>query len=151
ALNWIGIVYGSMKMHRVALDYYQRAISIYRTIKDRSGESYALSNLGYSHEVLGNLRKAMDCYRQALPLGRGVSDAGAQTLALYNLARLERNLGHLDEAKSFVESSLRLIESTRTKVESLDLRASYFASVRQSYDLYIDVLMKLQRLRPSEK
>src|SRR5262249_59479082 len=113
-----------------------------------SGERYALSSLGYSDEVLGNLRKAMDCYRQALPLGRGVSDAGAQTLALYNLARLERNLGHLDEAKSFVESSLRLIESTRTKVASLDLRASYFASVRQRYDLYIDVLIKLQRVRP---
>ena len=54
-----------------------------------------------------------------------------EAATLYNLARLERDQGNLNEARAFTQSAIEVIESLRTKVASQELRASYFASVRQ--------------------
>ncbi len=73
-----------------------------------------------------------------------------EAATLYNLARLERDRGNLNEARALTESAIEVIESLRTKVASQELRASYFASVRQHYELYMDVLMQLDKVRPTE-
>jgi CHAT domain-containing protein len=56
----------------------------------------------------------------------------------------------LNDARAFTQSAIEVIESLRTKVASQELRASYFASVRQHYELYMDVLMQLDKARPTE-
>jgi hypothetical protein len=43
-----------------------------------------------------------------------------------------------------------MIESLRAKVISHELRASYFASKQNLYEFYINLLMSLDRLHPSE-
>src|SRR5262249_48406276 len=58
--------------------------------------------------------------------------------------------GQLTEARSRIGAALDLIESLRSKVTSQDLRASYLASNYNSYDLYIDVLMRLYQSRPAD-
>jgi CHAT domain-containing protein len=73
-----------------------------------------------------------------------------EAATLYNIARLERDSGNLLEARGLTESAIQVIESLRTKVTSQELRASYFASVRQHYELYIDVLMQLDKTRPGQ-
>ncbi|HET9479194.1 MAG TPA: CHAT domain-containing protein, partial [Pyrinomonadaceae bacterium] len=71
------------------------------------------------------------------------------TLSFYNLAHLERSRGNLDEAKRHIKAAIALAEDVRTKVSSQDLRATYFATVRDSYDLYIDVLMLQHKNEPA--
>jgi len=56
----------------------------------------------------------------------------------------------LIEARTVTQSASDVIESLRSKVASQELRASYFASARQHYELYIDVLMQLDKSRPGE-
>src|SRR5262249_29120369 len=48
-------------------------------------------------------------------------------------------------------SAIEIAESLRAKLGSQDLRATYFASARQYYDLYIDILMRLHEQRPDAK
>src|SRR5215207_4166225 len=43
-----------------------------------------------------------------------------------------------------------MIEDMRANVGSPDFRASYFSGVRRHYDLCIDILMQLDRLRPGQ-
>src|SRR5262249_14643979 len=95
-------------------------------------------------------RKALDCYRQALPLSRNVGDRSGEAATLANLARVERDLGDLNEARGHIEAALDITEALRMKIASRQLRASYFGATRQHHELYIDVLMRLHRLRPSE-
>ena len=71
-------------------------------------------------------------------------------MTLGNIARVRRDLGNLAEARSQLEAALKIVDSLRTKVASQDLRSSYFASVRQHYDLYVDLLMRMHQQRPSE-
>jgi CHAT domain-containing protein len=52
-------------------------------------------------------------------------------------------MGELDESLSRSQAAIRIIEGARASVANSSLRTSYFASVRQQYDLYIDVLMRM--------
>ena len=60
-----------------------------------------------------------------------------------------RALKNLPEAHSVMETGLALAESLRTRVASHELRASYFATVRQAYHLQIDILMQMHNQHPN--
>ncbi|MCI0337296.1 MAG: CHAT domain-containing protein, partial [Acidobacteria bacterium] len=49
-----------------------------------------------------------------------------------------------------IETALAIIESQRIKIASKQLRASFFATTQLSHDFYIDLLMRLHQLKPSE-
>lgn len=150
ALKAIGDTYVSSSDEGKALEYYNRALMLSRKVQDRRGESYTLNAIGYVYDKLGEKQKALSYYNEALLLSRAVMDRSGESLTLHNIARAERDRGHLREACSRIEAALLIAESLRTKVTSQDLRASYFASVRQSYELYIDLLMRLHQQHPAE-
>src|SRR5262249_47655952 len=54
------------------------------------------------------------------------------------------------EARRDIEDATRIVESLRSKVRSVDLRASYLALERQPFEVYADVLMELHRTKPGE-
>lgn len=150
ALRYTGAVYDSLGNKARALQYYNHALSLNRGGKDRRGEAYTLDSIGQVYLGLGQKQKALDCFNRALDLNRAAQDPGGETLTLYNIARVERDHGNLDKARSQIEAALKITESLRTKVASENLRATYFASVHQQYELYIDLLMRLHEERPAE-
>jgi tetratricopeptide (TPR) repeat protein len=99
---------------------------------------------------LGQKQKALEFYNQSLPLRRTVGDKAGEALTLYNIAYLERNRDNLNEALTQIETAINIIENLRTKIDSQQLRASYFASVQGYYELYIDLLMQLHKTNPSK-
>ena len=137
------MAYGTLGRSQEALDHHTRALQIYRAVEDWRGEARCLNAIGYVHDLSGEKKTALIYYKQALPLSNAAQDRGAQAFTLYNIARMERDLGNLGEARSQIEAAREITESLRTKVASQDLRTSYFASVRQQYDLYIDLLMRM--------
>ena len=148
ALNDIGMSYFSAGKSAQALSSYQHALAIFEQAKDERGLAYTNNNLGYYYERAGEKQRALRYYEQALGLLRTVRDREGTMLLLYNVASLERDLGQLDAARSHIEESIKAIEASRTKLLSQDLRASYIASLYQHYELYIDVLMRLDHRQP---
>ncbi|HYV03732.1 MAG TPA: CHAT domain-containing protein, partial [Blastocatellia bacterium] len=132
------------------LHSYTQALSLRQEVGDRRGEAETLDDLGQLFDLSGDQQKALASYRQALGLRRAVEDRGGEAATLYNIARIEREKGNLDEARSHIEAACALVETLRTRVVSQELRASYLASTHQQYELYVDVLMRLHRQRPSE-
>ena len=144
-LKDIGSVFDGAGDNRKALDYYGGALSISRSTGDRRCQAYTLVNMGYIYDKEGSKKEALNLYNEALGLFRAAEDRRGVTLALHNVARVKRDLGDLPEALATVKGLLETIESLRTKVISPELRASYFASVHQSYELYIDLLMLMSK------
>ncbi len=135
---------------RKALEHYNRAIALSRDFKNPRVEALALNHLGLLYASSGESRKALDCYHQALLLMRDLGDRSGEAAALANLARVERDLGDLDEARRQIEAALAILETQRVKFASRQLRDSYFGATRKYHEFYIDLLMRLHRLRPSE-
>jgi CHAT domain-containing protein len=147
-LRDIGVVYGALKNTNGALEAYQRALRLTRAGQDQQHEAYTLDYIGEVYESLKDTKRALTYYQQALPLNLRAGDPGGEALTLYHLAHLERDQSHLVPAHRLIEQATRIQESLRAKVSNQDLRASYFATVRQTYELYLDILMLEQKEHP---
>ncbi len=148
ALRELGLVYESLGDTTKALESHLSALRITKTDQDQREESYTLNYIGRIYEKLKQPDRALQYYTRAQQLSQRSQDPLAQSLIGYNLAHLERDRGNLSEARRQIEATLRIIESQRTNVSSQDLRTSYFATMRNAYELYINVLMMLHDQNP---
>lgn len=149
-LGHLGKVYDSLGEKSRALDHYGRALELNRVGHDRREEAYTLNNIGSVRLSLGEAEKASALFREALALNRAARDPGGEALTRFNLARAERSLGRDEAAHAQIKEALDISESLRTKVAGQELRASYFATVHQQFELYVDTLMRLHRQQPGK-
>ncbi|MEG5141214.1 CHAT domain-containing protein [Microcoleus sp. AT8-B6] len=147
-LNNIGSVYSALGEKQKALEYYSQSLPLRRATGDRRGEATTLHNIGRVYSDLGEKQKALEYYSQSLPLFRATGDRRGEATTLYGIAYAKRAQGNLTEALTNIESSLKIIENLRTKIASPELRSSYFATVQNHYEFYIDLLMQLHKTNP---
>ncbi|OCQ97300.1 hypothetical protein BCD64_20840 [Nostoc sp. MBR 210] len=149
-LTNIGSVYSDLGEKQKALSYYNQALTLRRAVSDRSGEARTLNNIGRVYSDLGEKQQALSYYNQALPLSHAVGDRSGEAGILFNIADLERSKGNLQTALTQIQASIKIVEELRTKIDSQELRTSYFATVQNYYQFYIDLLMQLHKQEPSK-
>ncbi|MEG4393359.1 CHAT domain-containing tetratricopeptide repeat protein, partial [Microcoleus sp. BROC3] len=147
-LNNIGGVYSELGEKQKALEYLGQSLPLRRATSDRAGEAATLSNIGSVYSQLGEKQKALEYYSQSLPLRLAVGDRGGEATTLFHIAYVKRDRNNLPEALNDIESSIKIIENLRTKIASPELRSSYFATVQDYYEFYIDLLMQLHKTNP---
>ncbi|MEG4381255.1 CHAT domain-containing tetratricopeptide repeat protein [Microcoleus sp. M2_C6] len=147
-LNNIGNVYSQLGEKQKALEYYSQSLPLSRAVGDRRVEATTLNNIGSVYDDLGEKQKALEYYSQSLPLSRATGDRGGEARTLFNIAYAKRDQNNLTEALNDIESSLKIIENLRTQIASPELRSSYFATVQDYYEFYIDLLMQLHKTNP---
>jgi CHAT domain-containing protein/predicted negative regulator of RcsB-dependent stress response len=140
-LSNIGEVYLLQGETRKALEKYSEALPIVRRVGDRRGEAAALSGIGEVYLSLGETQKALDNFNEALPLRRAVGDRNGEAITLLGIGRVERKRDNLTQAHQTIEQAIDIVESVRAGIYAQDLRTSYFASRREYYESYIDILM----------
>ena len=148
-LDSIGGAYADLGERQKALDYFNQALPLLRAVGDRRVEAVMLDNIGVVYGDLGEKQKALDYHNQALSLSRAVGDRSNEATALSNIAYFERENGKLNDALAHIEAALAIFESLRTKIGSEELRSSFFASVQDYYEFYIDLLMRLHKQQPA--
>jgi CHAT domain-containing protein/predicted negative regulator of RcsB-dependent stress response len=150
ALREMGVVQASIGDYSKSLETFEQSIKLNRLGQDYRYEAYALNLMGKVYEKLNDKDRARQNYQRALEMSRTASDSAGESNSLFNLARIARDRGDLAGAEQQLESALTIGESIRTTVSSQDLRASYFATIRQIYELYIDVLMLRDKGNPHD-
>lgn len=133
-----------------AITGFSQALDIYRRTGSPRGQLINHNALGNALYLSGRSESALPHLLEGLALGEKTQDRELEVSVRYNIAEVQRSLGQLEDARVQVEKSLDLIESLRLKLANFDLRSSYFASVRQFYELYADVLMQLHRQHPRD-
>ena len=133
-----------------AISGFSRALSAYRRTGNQRAQLINQNALGNALYRSGQNKSALRYLLEGLALGEKTQDRELEVLVRYNLALVQRSMGKLDDARLQTEKSLDLIESLRLKLARFELRSSYFASVRQFYELYADVLMQLHRQHPND-
>ncbi|EDZ92007.1 TPR repeat-containing protein [Limnospira maxima CS-328] len=149
-LNNIGAVYSSLGEKQTALDYYNQALPLLRAVGDRGMEATTLNNIGLVYDSLGEKQTALDYLNQALPLFRAVEDRGGEANTLTNMASLQRSQGELTEALVNMEKAINLTEELRSLAPPGELRQTFFSTVQDRYQLYIELLMELHQQNPQK-
>src|SRR5205085_8675963 len=118
---------------------------------DRRVEGLANVGLGKAYYQRKEYDKAVEYLNRALDISKSFNDRIAQVEELYNLALAEYAKGNLQQALVRAREAVTLIESLRTNVRSPELRASLLAAMQDTYDFYIDLLMRLHKEKPGGK
>ncbi|MCC5629840.1 CHAT domain-containing protein [Nostoc sphaeroides CHAB 2801] len=150
-LNNIGAVYSDLGEKQEALKYYNQALPIYRAVGDKRGKAAILNNIGAVYSDLGEKQEALKYFNQALPIIRAVGNREGEAATLSNMAVLEREYrANLQQAQTHIQAVIEIVEDLRTKIDSQELRTSFFATVQSYYKFYIDLLMQLHKKDPSK-
>ncbi|MEP0840530.1 CHAT domain-containing protein [Coleofasciculus sp. FACHB-64] len=144
-----GRIYLASGDYPKALEATEKAVARHRKARFRLGEANALRNLGKIYNSLKQYEKALSTYDRDLELRQLLGDRTGEADTLYNVAITQRDKGNLNEARTQIEAAIKIVEDIRTRVTSQELRTSYFASVQNYYQFYIDVLMQLHKKDPS--
>lgn len=138
----IGMAQHQLNNYPLALEYFDKALEIQQNPKtlDLRGQSITLDQRGVTLAATGAVAKAREDFERALAEWRKFKDRNGEAMTLFQLARLERQAGNVDAGLEIAERAIKLIEPLRKNVAA-QLRASYFATKVDYYELYIDLIM----------
>jgi CHAT domain-containing protein/tetratricopeptide (TPR) repeat protein len=134
----------------LALRELEAALPAQREKIDRRTQADALFLQGRALTLAGRPHEALAPLQEALGQRRAVRDRAGAAETLQALAQVERSLGFAAEARAHAEEAVNLVEELRTGVLSVDLRAAFLATRRQSYSLLIDLLMDWNSAEPGK-
>ena len=97
-LDNIGFIYRSWERLRKALEKYNEALPITRTIGNRSWEAITLNNIGAVYRSLGEMQKALEKYNETLPIQRAIGDRSEEVIHSNNIGYVYWSLGETQKA-----------------------------------------------------
>lgn len=133
-----------------ALIYLNQAISIIETLPHPDFKALEFSRAANTYYLLKDYEKGLKYHNQSLQLWQGMGNLSNQASELATIARIERDRGNFNQSLTNIEAAIKIIEDLRTKIGSQELRQSYFATVQDYYQFYIDLLMQLHQQNPSQ-
>ena len=142
-LGYLADAYSEARDARMSLEQASLELDVIRKIGDPEGEARALYQQGRAWRSLREYGAAQEALDKALDLYRAL---GARTRAadtLYERAALDRDRGQLREANARIEHALDILDATGAGAGSAETRMLFAASHRKSYDLAIDLAMRL--------
>ncbi len=148
ALTQLGHVYVHLGQLPKAVETYEQALAIWKKLGNRWRQGTTRTRLGAAYAGLGQTQRARDLIVRGLLELRAVGDRGGELRALYELAQVERALGNLEEARQHVDEGIEIQETTRSELIRDDWRSSYLATLRQTYELAVDLRMAAFRIQP---
>ncbi len=120
------------------------ALAAQRSIENRRGESESLARLAALQLARGKPGEGVQPATEAARIAGEIGEKRSRGEALYRLARCQKALGRQSEALAAIDEALGLSETVRGGVPDYDLRASFFSTVRDQYDLKVALQVALR-------
>lgn len=149
-LNHLGVLAAEAGHWPRAFELYARALALSRRTQFPRNEAETLLNLGRAHYAAGAWPLALEHFTRAREVSSASKLPRTEAEARYEMARVELQGGELDRVRQQSAAAVELIESLQTNLTREQWRTSYLASVQKYYELYADVLMRLDAARPRE-
>lgn len=126
---------------KTAADLLQQALVLNREVENHREEASNLASIGLVADQSGDKVAALDSFTSSARIWHGLEDKNQEAILSYRKARVLRNLKRIPEAKQNIETAISLVEKFRGTIPDQRLRASYFATAQQYYQLYIEILL----------
>jgi CHAT domain-containing protein len=133
-----------------ALVLLQRAVSLGEASEYKDPLAWALGCTGAVLLAQGQHANALEAAARATAVSVQTGNRDALWRAHLVAGKAHRALDQPDQALREFERAISVIESVRAGITSNEARSSYFATSREPYDQYVDLLMQLHKRRPAE-
>jgi CHAT domain-containing protein len=149
-MKGIGRTYAQIGEFAKAEGFLRQTLDLERTLQDRLTGARTRMELGRVLALDAKPAEGLAQAEQALKEFQGIGDHDSEESAQAVLAAIESRQDHLAAARAHMEEALRLGEDNRTRASSDELRASLFSTRQDSYNFYIDLLMRMRASTPGE-
>ncbi len=135
-----------------ALQHLEKALQIYRALKDSQGEGAALTNLGRAHMELGSYTKAIAYFEKSLAIARAIKDQTLELSVLNRLGLSHANNGNFANAISTLEKILAIHRKNNNQAKEVRvlgdlgfvyLRANNYAKAIEVQEQAVRLAQKL--------
>ncbi len=133
----------AMGQYEAAQQALTIALAAQRSIENRRGESESLARLAALQLARGNPAEGVEPATEAARIAAEIGEKRSRAEGLYRLARCQKALGHESAALTAINEALDLSETVRASVPDYDLRAAFFSTVRDQYDLKVELQVAL--------
>lgn len=141
ALNNLGQLFLQSGDQSQAREFLEQALTLRKRISDKQGEAVTLRNLGKLAFKNSNYSEASKFFSQSNKLSNELGDRRVEAETFYWLAAIEAKSGDASKGVELIERGLGIIEQIRGEIINPQLRAGYFSTVPQYYELYADLLV----------
>lgn len=151
-LNSLGRIAANSGKRVEAERYFIAAIAMSARARNPAGVGSASNNLGYFYIQDQRYTDAQQAFIRSSEIFAGLGNRTAQATALGNLMFVERLQGRLQSAAFFGKRAIRLLESVRGGLTTLEkqLQKSFLLSREETYRSLADVLISLDRFLEAE-
>jgi CHAT domain-containing protein len=104
----LGNAYHELGDFRMAIEYHEKSLGIYKEIGDVAGEAKCYTNLGAAYGSLGDFRKAIEYHEKSLEIAKEIGDIAGESTCYINLGIAYRNLRDFRKAIEYYEKSLEI-------------------------------------------
>jgi len=134
-------VLASHAVLRKALDRMGQAV-------DLAGQADTQLELAGAENRLGDVPGALGRLDSAFALAEKLEDPVRRAAVLTRRAEILAESGKLEPGLAAIQDAVREIDDLRTRVASPQLRATFFASRRRTFELQVEILLRLAKLHP---
>ena len=111
-----GSIYRRQGQIDLAVEHYDRALQIHRTIGNQRSESIVLANLGSLHAAHGQHGVALEHYTQALAIARHVRNHRSEGVILVRMGMTHLRLGAHELADTHLQQSIHICDALHPQV-----------------------------------
>ena len=108
ALGVAGGVHNHFGDKKKALEYFERALPLQRSIGNRSGELYSISDIAMAYQYMGDVQKALTFSNQALAMAKELGDHGKEGVVLNNICTLLDRMGNYKQAIDYCNQAVAI-------------------------------------------
>lgn len=149
-LTSLGLIHYRMGQHQKSLDFFNQALTIWEKLNLRVGIAGTTYHLGMTYYDTGDLPKALEAFTKSLELHRATAHKFYEADALRMIATIERDRGQFEAALTHSTPAVEMIEAMRQRINLPALRSSFFSTMQDAFDVYVDTLMALDKQSPGK-
>lgn len=149
-LGNLGQTFFALGDKQKAFEFLNKSLEINHGLADKFGEAAVLKKLGNIYLKLGENDKAVENINKSLEIYRLLEDTQNLAETLLLSAKIDSQKNSLETAQTKLETAISLIEKIRLRVNVADLRDSFSANLQDFYALYIEILMKREKIEPNK-
>jgi tetratricopeptide (TPR) repeat protein len=116
ALLAIGDVFHDVGRHQPALEYFNRALTIFRQAGNVSGQARALRGLALSYRALGQTEESLECFHNLLPMVHASGDSKSEGEILGDIGVEYLLLGYREQGLDYLNRKLMLERAQKNEI-----------------------------------
>lgn len=140
----IGNIYTGQGKFQNALEFKQKALAIFREIRDRGREAETLDSISSTQQYLGDYAKALDLVQQALKIAREQDDRVAEATYLSSLCEVKRDTSYYAEALDACQKALTITQQLGQRYQE-SLILNQIATIRKLQGKYAESIKYYQK------